>query len=107
MSYDTHDFGGPDIYRGMNPAFVRKVWAKRRGTEGRPRPNHPGRPNIWSQSGIDEVAKMLRDGLSSGQIALKLGVTVGSISGLVHRNPELKAIGFRTAHAEKFRVSEK
>ena len=103
MSHDVHEFEGPDIYRGMNPAFVRRVWAKRREAEGRPRPNHPGRPACWSQSDIDAVAEMLHAGLSSGQIAQKLGVTVGSVSGAVHRIPELKAIGFQTSWAKKFR----
>lgn len=91
-------------YNGMNPSFVRRVWAKRRAAEGgRPRPNHPGRVASWTPADIEEVATLLRSGLSSGQIAQKLGVTVGSVSGLVHRNPELKAIGFQTTFAKRLR----
>jgi hypothetical protein len=100
----TYELEGPDVYQGMNPAFVRRVWAKRREKAGIRRvPAGCGRPTKWTPGQIEEIAEMLRGGLTSGQIAGKFGVTVGSISGVVHRTPELKAIGFRTGWAEKLR----
>lgn len=99
MSYESE---APDIYRGMNPAFVRRVWAKRRGGAPRPRKS-PSPPIKWSPSDIEEIAGMLTAGMSSGQIANRFSVTKNSISGLVSRAPELKVIGFQTSYAKKLR----
>lgn len=99
----TYELEGPDIYRGMNPSFVRRVWAKRREAAGIHHNPGAGRPTSWTQAQIDEVAGMMRAGLSSGQIARKLGLTVGCISGVVHRTPELKAIGFQSPYAQRLR----
>ena len=88
-------------YRGFNPAFARRVWAKRRQEESRP--SKPEKPERWPQSVLDQVAVMLESGLSSGQIARKLGRTPNSIIGIVRHDTTLRAIGFQTIHARKTR----
>jgi hypothetical protein len=96
----TYELEGPDVYQGMNPAFVRQVWAKRRKAEGKKR-YYP--PTVWTEEQKALVGEWLLAGHSSGKIAAKLGKTPASICGLVHSTPELKAIGFRTVYAEKLR----
>jgi len=90
----------PDIYRGMNPQFVRQVWQKRRAQA--PRPSQKWTPELKAL-----VGEMMKAGKSSGEIARKFGVTSNSIAGLVHSSPELREIGFRTAYAEKMRERAK
>lgn len=86
-------------YGGFNPAFARRVWAKRRQEESRP--PKPAKPERWPQAVLDQVAEMLEAGLSSGRIARKLGRTPNSIIGIVRHNPTLRAIGFQTVYAKK------
>lgn len=93
-------------YRGMNPSFVRRVWTKRRqeaGKVSRPHPGKPGAPPKWTDEEKARVAEMLKAGRSSGQIAKAMRKTIGSISGIVHKDPELRAIGFQSSYAKRLR----
>jgi len=83
-------------YRGLNPAFVRQVWEKRRSEAPKP-------ASRWTPERKAEVARMMAAGLSTGQIAKAFNVTRSAIAGLVHNSPELREIGFQTAYAEKMR----
>lgn len=50
----------------------------------------------WNSVERNEIASLLRRGLTAGQIALRYeGRTRSSIIGFVHRDPDLKAIGFQ------------
>lgn len=48
----------------------------------------------YTNDEISEIARLLREGWSAGQIATPLGRTRNAIVGVVHRHPRLKAIGF-------------
>lgn len=48
----------------------------------------------YSAEEIDAIARYLRDGDSSAEIAKKTGRSRGAITAIVHRNARLKAIGF-------------
>lgn len=54
---------------------------------------------VWNAVVRVTVAKLLRDGLSAGQIAEKLpfAISRNAVIGLVHRDEALRAIGFRNA----------
>ena len=87
-------------YCGMNPAFVRSVWAKRR-TEGyKAERRKRGGPSTWTEEDKMRVAEMMKAGLTTGQIGAKMGKTANSISGIVHSTPWLKAIGFQSVYAK-------
>lgn len=89
-------------YGGMNPSFVRQVWAKRRKEEGKAAPKR-GRQPAWTEEDRARLADLLRAGLTYGQIAAKMGKTSSSISGAVHTFPELRAIGPQSAYAKRVR----
>jgi transposase-like protein len=103
----TFESEAPDIYHGMNPSFVRQVWAKRRREAGsrvqRKSGNRPGAPPKWTAEQKASIAQMMVDGLSAGRIAKKFGTTPNAIYGLIHGSPELKAIGLQTSYAKKLR----
>jgi GcrA cell cycle regulator len=54
---------------------------------------------VWNAVVRVTVAKLLRDGLSAGQIAEKLpfAISRNAVIGLVHRDETLRAIGFKNA----------
>lgn len=54
---------------------------------------------VWNAVVRMTVAKLLRDGLSAGQIAdqLPFAISRNAVIGLVHRDEALRAIGFRNA----------
>lgn len=50
----------------------------------------------WFDGNIDRIADLLREGLSASQIAAHFrGVSKNAVIGIVGRNAELKAIGFK------------
>ena len=75
------------IYRGMNPAFVRKVWAKRRAT----------RPpiDLSSQRAAKLAAQIEVGGAKAiiAQVALKHGMTVEDLTGSSRKRVHIKARG--------------
>lgn len=75
-------------YRGLNPAFVRRVWAKRRKEQPVPRP----RGVKWTPEAKARIAEMMLRGCSYGQIARVFGCTSDAIGGVVHASKELKAL---------------
>lgn len=81
-----------NTYRGFNPAFVRRVWQKRRKLAGRQPP--PGLKRVaWSPEEKAMVVEMKGRGLSHGQIARAVGRTKNMVTGLVHRNPQWRTTG--------------
>jgi hypothetical protein len=58
----TYELEGPDVYQGMNPSFVRQVWAKRRKAEGKKR-YYP--PTTWTEEAKARVGELMLAGLSS------------------------------------------
>lgn len=48
----------------------------------------------WIPSEISRLGKMLKEGMSAGQIAEQFNVTRNAIIGIVHRDKTLSAIGF-------------
>lgn len=75
---------------GVSPKFVAKL-TKQRGVA---RENDYNRlPDDFR----DRVAEMLPTGMSAAQIGAALGVSKGSIIGLVSRDERLKAIGFASS----------
>lgn len=81
-----------NTYRGFNPAFVRRVWQKRRKLAGRK--YQPGmKRQGWSGEEKAIVAEMCGRGLSCGQIALAIGRTPNAVVGIVHRNPQWRTTG--------------
>lgn len=90
MLADTEEHD--NIYRGFNPAFVRRVWQKRRKMAGRK--YQPGmKRQGWSADEKSMVAEMVGRGLSCGQIALTIGRSANSVVGIVHRNPQWRQPG--------------
>lgn len=53
----------------------------------------------WTERQREEVASMLRQGLSAAQISLKVERSRNAVISLVNRWPELKAIGFARSRA--------
>lgn len=51
----------------------------------------------WTPERKQMVKEMLRDGLTGDQMAARIGdgITRNAVIGFVHRNPDLKAIGFK------------
>lgn len=51
----------------------------------------------WTPERKQMVKEMLREGLTGDQMAARLGngITRNAVIGFVHRNPDLKAIGFK------------
>jgi len=51
----------------------------------------------WTPERKQMVKEMLREGLTGDQIAARIGdgITRNAVIGFVHRNPDLKAIGFK------------
>lgn len=84
-------------FRGMNPAFVRKVWAKRRAA----RPAVERDPRFWNAERIAEVAQMLRDGASYRQIARVYNRSDKTIGRLIWERPELSAVRAECARKPK------
>lgn len=77
-----------DQFRGFNPAFVRKVWAKRRAYEA---PKRARRYLKWTPKEVDTISEMLRDGKPLTAIAERLGKTYHSVKAVVRNHPELMA----------------
>lgn len=51
--------------------------------------------NYWHTNNIEKIADMLREGKSASEIGARFDVSRNAVIGLVHRNPVLKAIGFK------------
>jgi GcrA cell cycle regulator len=49
---------------------------------------------VWTPAECSIAAKMLRDGLSAGQMAPHFGISRNAVIGRVHRDEKLSAIGF-------------
>lgn len=50
--------------------------------------------NLWTGERKRIVANLLREGMSAAQIGAYMEISRSSVIGLVHRDPELKEIGF-------------
>jgi hypothetical protein len=74
-------------FRGMNPEFVRKVWAKRRAAM----PVVEREPRFWTAERLDQVATMLKDGASYRQIARMFNRSDKTIVRLIWEHPQLSA----------------
>ncbi|WP_171379948.1 GcrA family cell cycle regulator [Brucella pseudogrignonensis] len=63
--------------------------------------------NLWTGERKRIVANLLREGKSAGQIATYMEISRSSVIGLVHRDADLKEIGFArsVAHAERKKSS--
>ena len=66
-------------YLGFNPAFVRRVWAKRREDAG----NKPLPKKVWTEERKAQVYAYLDGGMSLGRVAQKMGVTRCAIAGML------------------------
>lgn len=64
----------------------------------KPKPRHS-----WTTEEKEEVADMLRRGLTCGQIAGKFNVSPHAIAGLKRATPSLRAIGFQSEFAKRYR----
>lgn len=73
-------------YRGMNPAFVRKVWAARR--EQKPRRDSV---SMWTPERKALLLEYIQAGLSQGRMALKFKTTRNAIAGAIRHDPVLRA----------------
>lgn len=51
--------------------------------------------NYWYTNNIEKIADMLREGKSASEIGAHFGVSRNAVIGLVHRNKELREIGFK------------
>lgn len=56
----------------------------------------------WTTENRSRVADMLREGMSAGMIAIRLEQPRSAVCGIVRRDEELKAIGFKREKGQKF-----
>ena len=55
----------------------------------------------WTDEIKEQIAEMLREGLTASQIATRIGgVTRNAVIGVIHRDKRLKAIGFKRSKGE-------
>lgn len=85
-------------FRGFNPDFVRKVWAKRRAAM----PVVEREPRFWTADRLAEVARMLEDGASYRQIARTFNRSDKTIVRLIWEHPQLSAARAKRAPKPKF-----
>lgn len=61
----------------------------------------------WTDEIKEQIAEMLREGLTASQIAARIGgVSRNAVIGVVHRDKRLKAIGFKRSMNENGGVTE-
>lgn len=73
-------------YRGMNPKFVRQVWAKRRREAGVPM--YPEK--VWTAEKKAQLLEYINAGLTQGQMGKKFGCSREAIAGVIRHDQMLR-----------------